>query len=355
MRTCTKEANASTKAVGIIPSERCSDSDFIRRASLDITGTLPATANVLTFLADTRSDKRERLVDEPLDSPGYAAWWATRLADWTGNSDVQLNNALPIRGSASRLWYEWLRVRLEDNVPYDQIVEGIVMADSREEHESYIQYCQSMTQACRPGTESEFADRSGMPLYWARRNFQKPEERAIGFAYPFLGIRIECAQCHKHPFDQWSKDDFDRFAMLFKSIEARPNTVARDSRAEREELISNIEGKEKLNNGDLRRKIYKAAAQGKTVPFPELVYNDSAIQAQKRRAKARAKKNPKAAQVSIPEGLILGQSDPLSLDRDPRGDLMDWLRQDDNPYFSNSDRQSSLGKLLQYWNRQSHR
>ncbi len=320
--------------LGITPSGLCNDSDFIRRASLDITGTLPAAADVRAFLADTRSDKRERLIDELLDSPGYAAWWATRFADWTGNSDEQLNNALPIRGSASRLWYEWLRVRLEDNLPYDQIVEGIVMADNREEDESYLQYCESMTQACRPGNESQFAERSGMPLYWARRNFQKPEERAIGFAYSFLGIRIECAQCHKHPFDQWSKDDFDQFAMLFKSIEARPNTVARDSRADRDELISKITGEEKLRNGDLRRKIFKAAAQGETVPFPELVYNDSAIQAQKRRAKARAKKNPKAAQVSIPEGFILGQANSVSLDRDPRGDLMDWLRQGDNPYFA---------------------
>ncbi|EMB17134.1 secreted protein containing DUF1549 [Rhodopirellula europaea 6C] len=320
--------------LGITPSGLCNDSDFIRRASLDITGTLPAAADVRAFLADTRLDKRERLIDELLDSPGYAAWWATRLADWTGNSDEQLNNALPIRGSASRLWYEWLRVRLEDNLPYDQIVEGIVMADNREEDESYLQYCESMTQACRPGNESQFAERSGMPLYWARRNFQKPEERAIGFAYSFLGIRIECAQCHKHPFDQWSKDDFDQFAMLFKSIEARPNTVARDSRADRDELISKITGEEKLRNGDLRRKIYKAAAKGETVPFPELVYNDSAIQAQKRRAKARAKKNPNAAQVSIPEGFILGQANSVSLDRDPRGDLMDWLRQGDNPYFA---------------------
>ncbi|WP_047813553.1 DUF1549 and DUF1553 domain-containing protein [Rhodopirellula islandica] len=320
--------------LGITPSTICSDSDFIRRASFDVTGTLPAAADVRAFLTDTRPDKRQRLIDELLESPGYAAWWATRLADWTGNSDVQLNNALPVRGSASRLWYEWLRVRLEDNVPYDQIVEGIVMADNREEDESYLQYCKTMTEACQPGNESQFAERSGMPLFWARRNFQKPEERAIGFAYSFLGIRIECAQCHKHPFDQWSKDDFDQFATLFKSIDAKPNTVARESREQRDELISKITGEEKLRNGDLRRKIYQAAQQGQTVPFPELIYNTAAIQSQQRRAKARAKKFPKAAPVRIPSGFILGQSDSVPLDRDPRGDLMQWLRQDDNPYFA---------------------
>ncbi|MCC9658005.1 DUF1549 and DUF1553 domain-containing protein [Rhodopirellula sp. JC737] len=320
--------------LGITPSGLCSDSDFIRRASLDITGTLPAAADVRSFLADKRPDKREKLINQLLDSPGYSAWWATRFADWTGNSDVQLNNALPIRGSASRLWYEWLRVRLDDNVPYDEIVEGIVMADNRENDESYLDYCEAMTAACKPGNESMFADRSGMPLYWARRNFQKPEERAIGFAYSFLGVRIECAQCHKHPFDQWSKDDFDQFAKLFQSIEARPNTVARDSREDRDELIAKITGEKKLRNGDLRRKIYQAARDGETVPFPELVFNNNALQNQRRRAKAQAKNNKRPIQFKVPTGLVLGQSSAIPLDHDPRSELMAWLRDDANPYFA---------------------
>ncbi len=150
---------------------------------------------------------------------------------------------LPVRGAATRLWYEWLRVRLDDNVPYDEIVAGIVTAESRQDDESYLEYCESLTAACQPGKENLYAARDGMPLFWARRNLQKPEERAIGFAYAFLGVRIECAQCHKHPFDQWSKDDFDEFAKLFRNINARPNTVARDAVKIRKELLDELTGR----------------------------------------------------------------------------------------------------------------
>jgi len=322
--------------LGVTPSPVCTDSEFIRRASLDITGTLPAAEEVRQFLASDDSNRREQLVDELLDAPGYAAWWATRFSDWTGNSEEQLNNVLPVRDAAGRLWYEWLRVRLDDNVPYDRIVEGIVTAESRQDGESYLDYCESMTQACRPGNEDKFAARDGMPMFWARRNFQKPEERAIGFAYAFLGIRIDCAQCHKHPFDQWSKNDFDEFAKLFANVSARQNTVERDSIPTRNKLLAEITGGKKPNNGELRKLIYQRAAQGDVVPFPELVYNDRFVQARKNAAKRPKNKNGKRFSPPVPKGHLLGQSEPIELDRDPRGELMDWLREPTNPYFARS-------------------
>jgi len=196
------------RKLNIQPSARCTDAEFVRRVSLDIAGILPAPDMVESFLKDKSPSKRERLIDSLLESDGYAAWWATRFSDWTGNSDEQLSNALPVRSGATRLWHEWLRNRIEANVPYDQIVEGIVTAESRNANESYLEYCEAMTAACQPGQESQFAKREGLPLFWVRRNFQTPEDRAIGFSYTFLGVRIECAQCHKHPFDKWSKDDF---------------------------------------------------------------------------------------------------------------------------------------------------
>ncbi|MEM6366537.1 MAG: DUF1549 domain-containing protein, partial [Planctomycetota bacterium] len=150
---------------------------------------LPSPNDVVEFLSSGDRNKREHLIDDLLASPGYGAWWATRMSDWTGNSEAQLNNVLPLRNRASQLWYEWLRTRIADNVPYDEIVEGMVAGNSLEDGESYEAYCQAMTQACQPGQDSVFAQRDGMPLYWARRNFVKSEERAIGFAYAFLGIR----------------------------------------------------------------------------------------------------------------------------------------------------------------------
>jgi hypothetical protein len=321
--------------LGVNPSNLCTDAEFLRRVSLNITGILPSGEDVREFLADTSPDKRQRLIAQRLDSPGYAAWWATRLSDWTGNSEEQLNNALPIRnGAAGRLWHEWLRARLESNMPYDQIVEGMVTAQSRQPDESYTEYCETMTKACVEGNEELFAERDGMPLFWARRNFQKPEERAIGFAYTFLGVRIECAQCHKHPFDQWSKDDFEQFAKLFAPIRVNANQVAPDAKKEREDLMNKITDGEKLKGGDLRRKVYDAARKGQTVPFGELLVNTSAgDRAKKARAAARKKGNKPPA-MKIPEGKIIGQDDALTLDQDPRGPLMDWLRSPENPYFA---------------------
>ncbi len=294
--------------LGIYPSGRCTDSEFIRRVSLDITGILPAGETVRQFLADKSPDKRERLIDDLLESPGYAAWWATRFSDWTGNSDEQLNNVLPIRNVAGRLWYEWLRTRLDANMPYDKLVEGIVTAESRQPGETYVEFCENMTAACKPGQAELFAERDGLPMFWARRNFQKPEERAIGFAYTFLGVRIECAQCHKHPFDQWSKDDFEQFAKLFSPIRVNQNQVAPDAKQDRDELLEKITDGKKLNGGELRRAIYDAAKNGKTVPFGELLVNTRGIsdKAKKQRAEAK-KKGRKVPSVSIPTGKILGQ------------------------------------------------
>ncbi|MEM6777521.1 MAG: DUF1549 and DUF1553 domain-containing protein [Planctomycetota bacterium] len=320
--------------LGIIPSSLCTDSEFIRRLSLDMTGTLPSPTEVVAFLDDPSPSKRVHLIEDLVNSPGYSAWWATRMSDWTGNSEPQLNNTLPVRNAASRLWYEWLRVRLEDNVPYDEIVEGIVTASSFDEGESYEDYCKSMTSACQPGNENEFASRESMPLYWARRNFLKPEERAIGFAYAFLGIRIECAQCHKHPFDRWSKDDFDQFAKLFENITARSNSISPENKKERDRLLASITGGKKLNGGDLRKKIYKAAENGETVPFFELYYNNSRLVSNRRAAAKKAQRAGKVAEVSIPTGKILGQDDAIGLLRDPRSDLMSWLRDPNNPYFA---------------------
>jgi hypothetical protein len=326
---------AKLDKLGVIPSGSCTDAEFIRRASLDITGILPEADRVREFLADPSADKRAKLVDELLDSPGYGAWWATRFSDWTGNSEAQLNNVLPVRGAATRVWHEWLRTRLDNNVPYDEIIEGIVEANSRNEGESYLEFCKSMTAACQPGNEELFAQRDGLPLFWARRNFAKPEERAIGFAYAFLGVRIECAQCHKHPFDQWSKNDFDEFAKLFGVMRYNQNQVASDAKQERDALLEKLTDGKNLKGGDLRRALYEAGREGKVVPFGELLVNTRGLTDQQKRQRAAAKKKGrKLPPVRIPEGKILGQPEPLTLDKDPRPQLMEWLRREDNPFFA---------------------
>tara|TARA_R110002049_G_scaffold2750_10_gene22421 strand:+ start:55457 stop:58279 length:2823 start_codon:yes stop_codon:yes gene_type:complete len=321
--------------LGIVASDLCTDEEFVRRISLDITGILPSGEAVRAFLKDGSPDKRTRLINDLLDSPGYAAWWATRFSDWTGNSEEQLNNVLPIRGAASRLWYEWIRKRLDENVPYDEIIEGIVTAESRHDGEDYTEYCEAMTEACKPGNAAQFAERDGMPLFWARRNFQKPEDRAIGFAYTFLGVRIECAQCHKHPFDQWSKNDFEEFAKLFSPIRVNQTQVAADAKKDRDRLLEEITGGKEMKGGELRKAIYSAAKDGKTVPFGELLVNVRKVTDRERKAREAAiKKGRKPRPLNVSSGTILGQDQPTVLDHDPRSPLMDWLRSKDNPYFA---------------------
>ena len=192
-----------------------------------------------------------------------------------------------------------------------------------------------MTAACQPGQESQFAKREGLPLFWARRNFQTPEDRAIGFSYTFLGVRIECAQCHKHPFDKWSKDDFEDFAKLFSPIRANQNLVSNEAKKDREQLIQQITGEKKPKGADLRRALYDAAKRGETIPFGELLVTTSQMSDRQKRAMALAKKQGrKFTAPPVPTGKILGQVEPIELDHDPRKDLMDWLRSPDNPYFA---------------------
>ena len=275
------------------------------------------------------------------------------FSDWTGNNAEQLNNVLPIRDAASRLWYQWLRTRIDNNMPYDEIVEGIVIAQSRQPEESYLDYCKAMTEACRPGNEDLFAARDGLPMYWSRRDFQKPEDRAIGFAYTFLGVRIECAQCHKHPFDRWSKEDFGNFARLFSPIRSNANAVAPDAKEERMELINAIVDDPELKGGKLRnRSLYAAAKEGKIVPFSELLVNTQAIKA---RAEKQRQEERRKAPMRIPSGKILGELDKVSLESDTRPALMEWLRSPDNPYFAKAIVNRVWSNYFGDRNRRSHR
>ncbi|MCC9599572.1 DUF1549 and DUF1553 domain-containing protein [Stieleria sp. JC731] len=321
--------------LGIVASALCTDEEFVRRASLDITGVLPAADRVEAFLKDSSESKRSDYIDELLQSPAYGAWWATRMSDWTGNSDEQLNNVLPVRNVSSKLWFKWLQKRFDDNMPYDEIVEGIVTASTREKGESYLDYCREMTEICG-GNLDKYAERESMPLYWARRNFQKSEDRAIGFAYAFLGVRIECAQCHKHPFDQWSKQDFDDFAQLFTTIRAgNANVVSPASKSERDELTSKIVDGRDLKGGELRRAIQRASQKGEVVPFGELFVTARGLTPQQKKQRELAKKKGrKVPPARIPTGKILGEASEVELSEDPRPALMAWLRDESNPYFA---------------------
>jgi hypothetical protein len=218
--------NAKLRKVGIIPSPLCSDAEFLRRASLDVTGTLPTPPEVEAFLADKAPDKRDRKIDELLGRPGYAAWWTTKLCDFTGNNPLVLRgNGLAANAAQvnfgpqlSRQWFDWVYARVDQNRPYDEMAAGIILGSMRSRPDQpYKEYVEEMSSYFRTGGV-DFGKRETMPWFWARQNVQKAEDKALAFAHTFLGVRIECAQCHKHPFDQWTKQDFAQFQAFFNSI-----------------------------------------------------------------------------------------------------------------------------------------
>ncbi|REJ90091.1 MAG: DUF1549 domain-containing protein [Planctomycetota bacterium] len=310
--------------LGIVPSESCTDAEFLRRVSLDIAGTLPSEAEVRQFLADESPDKRARKIDELLETPAYAAWWTTKLCDWTGNSDQQLNNVSPDRNRPARDWYEWILTRVADNTAYDDLVEGIVVATSREDGEDYRAYSERMSALYHAGSETRFADLDGLTYYWARRNFRQPEDRAIGFAYTFMGTRIQCAQCHKHPFDVWTQNDFQEFQRFFTQINyARNGSDRQEYRAMIEEL-----GLQGERGGQLRRKLQQALNDGQVVPFPELVVRRPGANNRRRRNRQADNPQPQTAR-------LLGSAEiNLTEIGDPRTALMDWLRNDEKQLFA---------------------
>ncbi|MFO0902099.1 MAG: DUF1549 and DUF1553 domain-containing protein [Pirellulales bacterium] len=321
------------RKLGIVPSDACTDAEFLRRVSLDLTGTLPSAADVEKFLQSTSPNKRAEKIDELLETPAYAAWWTTKLCDFTGNNDRQLNNVNNVAtNAASQGWYDWIYKRVADNAPYDKIAEGIILGQSRKPEQSYTDYCREMSELYRPGSDGQFADQPSMPYYWARQNIRQTEDKAIAFAYSFMGVRIQCAQCHKHPFDQWSKEDFDQFKPFFAYVRFAQN----GPKAEMQAILEDC-GLTDLRGNDLRKKLPDLLKEGKTVPFAEIVAT-SATPAKKTepRKKGKGAKEQKAPEA--PQGvtarLLNGQIVQLADYKDARVPLMEWLRAADNPYFA---------------------
>lgn len=305
------------RKLGEVPSDLSTDAEFLRRVSLDLTGTLPTAADVEKFLADKSPNKRAEEIDELLKTPAYAAWWTTRLNDWTGNNDTKFNGLGTFRQIGAQLWYDWIYDRVADNVSYDKIAEGIVTAVSREPGESYYDYSVKMSKIFNK--EDTYAERPSLPHFWGRTGFRTSEERAIGFAYTFLGIRIQCAQCHKHPFDQWSKSDFDAFKNFFARVSIVPYGAAdKEGQEEYNRILKEVGlDKTELRGNQLRNELERGLRAGKIAPFPDIAANRNG-------GRGGASK----ARVLGGEEIDLAKVD------DPRSPVMDWLRAKDNPYFA---------------------
>jgi hypothetical protein len=313
------------RKLGIVPSEVCSDTEFLRRLSLDMTGSLPTPAEVEAFLSDPSPSKRERKIDELLTRPTYAAWWSTKLCDITGVSQRAFQN-MPAPGPMARDWYQWIYRRVEQNMPYDTLVEKIVLASSRQPGQSYDDYVKEQSSYYRPKDPADFSKRETMPYYWAKRTAMKPEEKALNFSYTFLGVRLECAQCHKHPFDQWTQDDFNQFTAFFNNVRfgQKPDSRARMLEMQKELGVSQAKG-------NVMGQFRTLLQEGKVVPWQEVfvVQAGQRVPARKKQASAL----PKTGRVVSPK-VLGGDEVATGTEDDPRKPLMDWLRSKDNPYFA---------------------
>jgi hypothetical protein len=328
-------AVAKLRKLGVVPSELCSDAEFLRRASLDVAGTLPTPVEVTTFLADKSPDKRARKIDELLDSTSHAAWWATKLCDFTGNSAKEIfSEGVPdLNGEFARQWWEWIYRRVARNEPYDRLVAGIVLATSRATGQSYRDYALEMASYLRRAQPADFAQRETMPHFWARKNVQKPEARALAFAHAFLGVRIECAECHKHPFDQWTKSDYAQFQQFFEPLRY-DSKIRRDDDVNfvtvtKEVRAATGRGREmqmrEAQSDEIRRRI----DAGEIIPIHE-VYIATRTP---RSTTARQNAQVYSGRVLTPK-LLGGEKVLLSEYADPREPLVLWLRSRENPFFA---------------------
>src|SRR5262249_53969595 len=163
--------------------------------------------------------------------PEYALFWATRFSDWTGNDDRFLPQP---RAKTVWLWYDWLKDKLQKNVPYDELVAGIVTATTREGRpvEDTIKEYQAYTDGISKGFDTgAYAQRKTNDIFWKKAG-NRGDQVALQISYAFLGIRLECAQCHKHPFDRWTQDDFKSYTAFFAPVRTGlPNDVPKDINA----------------------------------------------------------------------------------------------------------------------------
>jgi hypothetical protein len=178
-------------AHGIHPAQPASDAEFMRRVYLDLTGRVPSVAEAREFLSATEPDRREALVNRLLSHRDHATHFASAWRSILFPADVDLTRL----GGAEK-FDQWLAERFAANEPYDKIVEQLLLAEGR-------------------------VSESGPLLFYAAVKLN-PEELAARTSRAFLGVRMECAQCHDHPFDEdMSQQDFWSFAALFARI-SRP-------------------------------------------------------------------------------------------------------------------------------------
>lgn len=238
------------KKLRILPSGLCSDAEFIRRVSLDICGVVPSEDEILAFQQDEDPAKREKLVDRLLERKEFVDIWVMKWSEL-----LQIRSTQQVSYKATLLYYNWLQSRIANDVPVDQMIRELL------------------------GSEGGTFTNPATNYYQNEQNTLKIAENV---AQVFMGTRIQCAQCHNHPFDRWTMDDYYGFVAFFSQVGRK--------RAEdpREMVVFNS------YNGETR--------------------------------------HPVTNQVMPPK--FLGGAAPETKGKDRRKILAEWLTSTDNPFFA---------------------
>ena len=243
---------ANLKEIGVPPSPVIDDATFLRRVTLDIAGRLPTIAETEAFLASTDPKKRDLAINQLLTTPDYADYFANK---WTALLKNKREDAADI--TANFAFHAWMRDSLLANLPYDALVRQILGAT---------------------GTIV-----SNPPVAWYKR-VKEPNLQQEDVAQLFLGVRMQCAQCHHHPFERWSQRDYHALTAFFTQVGRKPTAIAG------EDLIFHKRGVALVENKKTMEKVMPAA---------------------------------------------LGQTPPKILpDEDPRLLLADWMGESSNPFFA---------------------
>ena len=260
--------HAKLKQLSLPPSALCTDSEFLRRASLDITGTLPTAQEAEKFLADTDPKKREKLVNALLERPAYASYFALKWGDILRN---KRDGIVGVGGKAERTLalHAWLKESFAKNKPYDQFTREILTATG------------------------DFAGPDAQPPVGWYVVLRTPEALVDDAAQVFLGTRIQCAQCHHHPYEKWSQDDYWGLAAFFARVQlVNPKNPK-------------VNPKAKLGPNDLR--VTLRATGSVTGPH---------------------------GKSYVKPRLLDGTEFDVLEANDPRHKLVDWMVRPDNPYFA---------------------
>lgn len=178
---------AKWKKLGLQPSPICDDATFLRRVTLDLNGRLPTVEECRQFLSDEAPDKRSKWIDHLLNTPDYASFFAMK---W---GVILRNSNLAGAERAAYAFHDWLREMLANNRPYDEFVRGIVAASG------------------------EWQDAPAINWLWQSRDDQLHQVTA-DTAQVFLGLRLQCAKCHHHPYERFSQEDYYGLAGFFTRL-----------------------------------------------------------------------------------------------------------------------------------------